>query len=65
MATQLGSSFRLLAVLSIVAVGCEGTPRVKYNAADKMAVAGQVADEMHNLSIPSEPRRPWEPGGQV
>jgi hypothetical protein len=44
MAARRWRSTGLLAVLSIVAVGCEGTPRVKYQAADKTAVAGQPAD---------------------
>lgn len=34
----------LLAVLAVVAPGCDGTPRVKYRAADKTAAAGQPAD---------------------
>jgi hypothetical protein len=44
MATQRWRSTGLLAILAVAAVGCDGTPRVKYQAADKTAAAGQPAE---------------------
>lgn len=43
MATRWGRSAGLLAVLAVV-IGCDGTPRVKYQEADKTAASGQPAD---------------------
>jgi len=44
MATRRWRSIGFLAVLSVIAVGCDGTPLVKYQVADKTAAAGQPAD---------------------
>jgi 3-keto-disaccharide hydrolase len=44
MAAQQWCSTALMAVLAVAPVGCDGTPRVKYQAADKTAVAGQPAE---------------------